>query len=192
MEDHSIDRADLDSPTTEPNSPDPILQSYFRQQLQQRYADPSQTLTTNNGAEVDSTRGSATEQVQPDQEDAYDFRLFTRPSNSGLASIGKSSAPQRITLKSPSPAAGGLDPESGGRPDTYYFTGDTGSELAEQYARAAVSGEDVDEGLKMRWVCCSYAPSRDSGLNQRHRRVWSCHGESASSRPHKLARWWWG
>ncbi len=90
----------------------------------------------------------------PGDEDnaAYEFRLFAgstgnRPSNrpdNGL---------QRITLRSPTPLnsePGFLRPQ---RPDGHYFSGDKSSEMAERFSSVAVSGEQVLEGLKMRWVC---------------------------------------
>ena len=153
MDHGSIDRTDLESPTTEPNSPDPVLESYYLQQLQQRYADPSQALTANGGAESDENYGAAPARVQVDKGEQYEFRLFTRPSASGPASVGISNGPQRVTLRSPSPAGDALGITSKGRPDKYYFAGVTCPELAEQYTRAAVSGQDIKEGLNMRWVC---------------------------------------
>ena len=154
MDDHSIDRADLESLITEPNSPDPVLESYFRQQLQQRYADPSQALAASGGTEVDTVHGATSEQTQGEKGEEYDFPLFARPSASGPASVGLNNGPQRIILRSPSPARDGLSLLSGGRPDKYYFAGDTGPELAEQYTQAAVSGQHIIESLSMRWVCC--------------------------------------
>ena len=147
MSDRSVDRTALDSPTTEPSSPDPVLESRFRQQLQRRYADPFDASVGNDGTDVDGT----VEQAPSDREEEgeYDFRLFARPA---VASIGA----RRITLRSASPAAGRESGLTGrGRPDGYYFTGATGPELAEQYARAAVSSGDVIEGRGVRWVCRS-------------------------------------
>ena len=153
MDDRSIDRTNIESPVTEPNSPDLALESFYRQQLQQLYADPSLAFAAHGGTEPDTACGAAAKQIQDDDVDGYEFRLFTRTSALGPASVGKSNGPQRITLRSPSPAHGGLGFESGGRPDSYYFTGDTGLELAKQYTQAAVSGQDVIEGLKRSWVC---------------------------------------
>lgn len=151
MEDQRIDRTDLlGSPKHEPNSPDPVLESYFRQQLDQLYADPSEALATYGGIEADEISRDIGEQVQ-DEEEEYDFRLFTKPSSLGSTSVGASNIPQRITLKSPSPADDELALAGRGRPDEYYFAGHTDAQLMEQYVRAAVSGQDLIEGLKMRW-----------------------------------------
>ena len=153
MEDRSIDRTNLESSVTEPNSPDPALESFYRQQLQQLYAEPSLAFAADGGTELDTVCGAAAEQLQGDEEDGYEFHLFTRSSALGLASVGTSKGPQRIALRSPSPADSGLGFKSRGRPDSYYFTGDTGLELAKQYAQAAVSGQNVIESLKSSWVC---------------------------------------
>ena len=156
MDDRSIDRTNLESPITEPNSPDPALESFYRQQLQQLYVDPSLASAARDGTESDTARGAAAEQIQDEEGDGYEFHLFTRSSASGLASVGTSNGPQRITLRSPSPADNSLGFASGGRPDDYYFTGNTALELAKQYTQAAVSGQDVIEGLKRSWVCYMY------------------------------------
>ena len=148
-----VNRTDLESPITELTIPDLVLEAHFRQQLQQRYADLSQTLATNDKTQLDATCEADPEQAQNDKGDDYEFRLFTRPSASGLASACKSNGFPRITLRSPSPTDDGLNLTSGGRPNDYYFTGDAAPELAEQYTQAAVSGQDIIEGLRIRWVC---------------------------------------
>ena len=153
MDERSIDRTNLESPVTEPNSPDPAFESFYRQQLQQLYADPSLAFTAHGGTESDTACDTAAEQIQGDEADGYEFHLFTRSFASGLASVGTSNGPQRITLRSPSPADHDLGFTSGGRPDNYYFAGNTGVELAKQYTQAVVSGQDVIEGLKRSWVC---------------------------------------
>lgn len=151
MDNRSIGRADIETSTTEPKSPNPVLETFYRQQLEQLYADPSQTLAS-DGTDHGNVGGATVEQVQGEDEEEYDFRLFTRPSASGPASVGASNILQRIALRSPSPASGESGFTSGRRPDKYYFAGDTGRELTEQYERAAVSGQDIIEGLKIRWV----------------------------------------
>ena len=176
MNDHSIDRTNLESPVTEPSSPDLALESFYRQQLRQLYADPSPAFAAHGETESDTACAAAAEQIQRDDPDGYEFRLFTRSSAWGQASVGTSNDPQRITLRSPSPADGGLGFKIGGRPDNHYFTGDTGPELAKQFAQAAVSGQDVIDGLKRSCVCYMCLLER-SETKFGHRRVWSCHGE---------------
>ena len=153
MGDHSVGRIDLESSTSEPNSPDPVLKSYFRQQLEKLYADPSQALAASDGTQKDKNEQAITENAQDDDDEEYEFHLYRRTLVSGPALNGTSSGPQRIALRSPSPAGDGLYFVNGGRPDGYYFSGGTSAELAEQYAQAAVSGQDIISGLKVRWVC---------------------------------------
>ena len=153
MGDRSIGRIDLDSSTSEPNSPDPVLESYFLQQLEKLYADPSQALAASDGTQKDKDDQAIAENAKDNGDEEYEFRLFRRSLVSGPELIGTSSGPQRIALRSPSPACDGPHFVNGGRPDKFYFSGDTSAELAEQYAQAAVSEQDIISGLKRRWVC---------------------------------------
>ena len=152
MGDRSIGRKDLESSTSELNSPDPVLESYLRQQLEKLYADPSQALAASDGTQEVKNDQAITENAQDNDDEGYEFHLFRRPFVSGPALIGTSSGPQRIALRSPSPAGDGLHFVNGGRPDDYYFSGVTSAELAEEYAQAAVSEQDIISGLKIRWV----------------------------------------
>lgn len=88
----------------------------------------------------------------PDQEEAsYEFRLFARPSGSGLETSESNELP-RVALRSPTPLnsePGFVNPQ---RAEDYYFTGKPSAEQAEQFSRATVSGEQVLKNLGMRWV----------------------------------------
>ena len=154
MENRNIDRTDLDSQHhSEPNSPpDSTLESYFRQRLEQLYAAPPENSDTNNENAVKNDPADVSEQGQCEKKeeeeekdkDEYEFRLFANPA--ALVS-------QRIALRSPSPARlGDLGLAGKGRPDGYYFTGPTSTELKAQYARVAVEGGDIVAGARMRWV----------------------------------------
>lgn len=151
MGDRDIGRMDLESSTSEPNSPDPVLESYFRQQLEKLYADPSQALAASEGTQKDKNDQAIAENAQDRDDEGYEFHLFRRSLLSEPALIGTSSGPQRIALRSPSPADDDPHFVNGGRPDEYYFSGGTSAELAEQYAQAAVSDHDIISGLKTRW-----------------------------------------
>ena len=153
MGDRNIGRMDRESSTSEPNSPDSVLESYLRQQLEKLYADPSEALAASDGTQKDKNDQAIAENAQGDDDDKeYEFHLFRRSLVSGPALNG-TSGPQRIALRSPSPAGDGPHFVNGGRPDEYYFSGNTSAELAEQYAQAAVSEQDIISGLKIRWVC---------------------------------------
>ena len=153
MGDRSIGRKDLESSTFELNSPDPVLESYLRQQLDKLYTDPSQALAASDGTQEDKNDQAITENAQDNDDEGYEFHLFRRSLVSEPALIGTGSGPRRIALRSPSPAGDGPHFVNGGRPDAYYFSGGTSAELAEQYAQAAVSDHDIISGLKTRWVC---------------------------------------
>ena len=153
MSDHSIGRIDSEYSTSEPNSPDPVLESYFRQQLEKLYADPSEASAASDGTQNDKNDQAIAENARDDDGEEYEFHLFRRSLVSGPALIGTSSGPQRIALRSPSPAGDGPHFVNGGRLDEYYFSGDTSAERAEQYAQAAVSEQDIISGLKVKWVC---------------------------------------
>ena len=164
MEGRSITRTDLVSPDPEPNkNPDPILESYCRQRLEELYADSSSSDEALNeekdGNEVNPARRATPLEEAPGDRtngEEYKFRLFARPP---ALSVDASSVHRRmITLRSLSPAVGGnglgrSSSASRGRPDDYYFAGETSAELAAQYAHAATSGQEIIEGLKRRWVC---------------------------------------
>ena len=153
MSDCNISREDIECSLIEPDSPDHVLETYFRQQLEQLYPDSSQAFAAVDGAEISNPGGAAAEQDQCENEREYDFRLFAKPLAPGPKPVGASSVPQRISLRSPSPADGKSGFKNGGRPAKYYFAGGTSPGLAEQYVQSAVSGEDIIEALKMRWVC---------------------------------------
>ena len=154
MGDPRIARTEIGLSDTEPNSPDPVLETYFRQQLELLYADPFQGLAANDATKLGKHDEVTVEQAQCEGEEVYEFRLFTTSSALGPASLGGGDFSHRIALRSPSPAGGGSRFTARGRPDEYYFAGHAGLELAEQYLEAAVSGQDIIDGLKMKWVCC--------------------------------------
>ncbi len=147
----SVRRADLDTGNTssQSHSPDPELETHIREKLRQTYADFT-----------DSERGiqQATETRSPDgdapgfQEDNYEFCLFSKPTHAE-ASATPDKGYQRIALRSPTPTATEPTFLIPRRPDSFYFAGPTTSEQELKFRQAAVSGEDVLEGVKVRWVC---------------------------------------
>jgi len=86
------------------------------------------------------------------EEEEVAFRLFA-PTSSNT----KEGTTQIIRLRSPTP----MDLEPGlvnpVRDRSYFFTGDTSSDLAEEYAIAAVSGEDVRARSQSYWPGSAYA-----------------------------------
>lgn len=78
-----------------------------------------------------------------DEEDEFEFRLFATP--------GKPTTAVRVRVRSPTPAHGEPGFVQPRRSDGYYFTG-SNNEKAEQYRDAAVTGEELVKGLRVRWV----------------------------------------
>ena len=97
------------------------------------------------------------EQNTSHEDEAYSFRLFAKSGVPGPQE-GEEQGPPKISLRSPSPASGEPGFVHTERSVTYYFTGETSAERAEQYRIAAVSGEQLLQGLGTRWVCSPVFP----------------------------------
>jgi len=151
----SVRRTDLESRSSSEGrcSPDPTLETRFRAQLQQSYAEEHQQVGLKD---VEwSSQGKLSSIVEPprdEDEAAYEFRLFAGSSGIG-PSKSQGNGLQRITLRSPTPLNGEPGFIRPQRPEGYYFTGPGSVEQTERFSAAAVSGEQVLEGLKTRWVC---------------------------------------
>lgn len=152
----SVRRTDLESCSSSEGrgSPDPTLETRFRAQLQQSYAEEHQQVRLEHEERPPEGNLSSTDGQPPRDEDeaAYDFRLFA--GSSGVRqSNSQGNGLQRITLRSPTPLNGEPGFIRPQRPEGYYFSGAKSAEQAERFSVAAVSGEQVLEGLKTRWVC---------------------------------------
>lgn len=147
-------RTDLHSQSSseELQSPDPTLEARFHEQLKQAYVDSNPQLEP---IEDDILRGADGSNIGPppgEHEEAYEFRLFAKPSGSGPLKEGCQGL-QRIALRSPTPVnrePGFVEPL---RPEAFHFTGITSAEQVERYQKAAVSGEEILKGMNVRWVC---------------------------------------
>ena len=150
-------RADLRSESSdEYQNPDPTVEARLRGKFEQSYV-----LLQQEGVDEATVadRNTSARGRPIAQEDVYSFRLFATPTRSGF-SESKVEGMQRIALKSPSPARdepGFVNPQ---RADTHYFTGNTSAKQTEQYRKAAVSAEQLLQGLKTKWVCESLCISR--------------------------------
>lgn len=151
----SVRRRDLEyfSSSEGRGSPDPTLETRFRSQLQQSYAEEHHQVALEHGELSPQGNLSSTNEPPRDEDEAaYEFRLFA-----GLSGFGPSESQgnglQRITLRSPTPLNGEPGFIRPQRPEGYYLTGAGSVGQAEQFSAAAVSGEQVLKGLKTRWVC---------------------------------------
>ena len=149
-----VTRADLniEAFSEDDDSIDHALEAQFRDFFESQYVNGTSQSQDSDANRVKDASSRSVEQDPNHEDEAYRFRLFAKPEVPGLREA-QEHGPQRISLKSPSPASGEpgfVNPE---RPATYYFTGETSAERAEQYRTAAVSGEQLLQGLGTRWVC---------------------------------------
>lgn len=151
MQTLEIRRSDRNSDSSdESNSHDPELEARFREQLSRSY-DESVQVEDKDRDGSRSGNGVLAKEVDNEDEEVYEFRLFKKPSGPEISNRSHHIF-QKIALRSPTPESGEPGFLKPRRPDNYYFTGDANAELVEQYQRAAVSGAEILEGLKARWV----------------------------------------
>ena len=126
--------------------PSPVQANYF-ERLETEYV--SSPALEGPAPEVGSINYPGASDHEEDS--AFDFRLFSRSAKVGISgAIGNS--PQRIQLRSPTPQHGDPGFLVSRRPPSYYFFGPGSEQRAHQYAQAAVSGEDILNNSKMKWV----------------------------------------
>ena len=146
---------DLEASSEDHESIDRALEAQLREHFQPQYVNvitQSQDSQTNR---VEDASSNLVERDPNDEDEGYSFRLFARPVVPGLPKA-EEQGPQKISLRSPSPTRGEPGFVKAERPATYYFTGETSEERADQYRQAAVSGEQLLQGRKTRWV--NYGP----------------------------------
>lgn len=140
---------DADSARSSPV--DEALEARFREQFQDLYDTPVVGIApVDEDIAVDDAGVRPLDAVDDEQVEDYEFRLFSG-SNSKEAATSNG-AVQRIAIRSPTPTSGDPGFVNPRRPDNYYFTGPLDSERAEQIAAAAISGEEIFQGLKLKWV----------------------------------------
>lgn len=117
----------------------------LQDQLARIYDSPQEHPELVSDLKDGGDRCEAESQTEHNDEE-YDFRLF--------ASLTDPSKPtrDRITLKSPTPPSGEPGFVKARRSDAYYFTGPLKLELQQQYRQAAISGDQIEQGLITRWV----------------------------------------
>lgn len=147
-------RADLKNEafSEDDDSVDIALEAQFRDFFEPQYVNGTSQSQDSDANRVADASSGLVEQNLNHEDEAYSFRLFARPGAPGLPE-GEEQGLQKISLKSPSPASGKPGFVNTKRPATYYFTGETSAERAEQYRIASVSGEQLLQGLRTRWVC---------------------------------------
>ena len=146
-------RSELDpeASSEDDESIDPALEAQLREYFHPQYVNGTTQSQGSEANRVEDASSNLVEQDLNDENEGYSFRLFARPVVPGLPE-GEEQGPQKISLSSPSPTRGEPGFVKAERPATYYFTGETSEERADQYRQAAVSGEQLLQGLKTRWV----------------------------------------
>ena len=87
------------------------------------------------------------------QEEAFTFRLFARKLGAPTLSSNECSDPPKVVLRSPAPENRSPQFLVSRKSDSHYFTGRFDTAKAEQYREAVVTGEDIIERSRQRWVC---------------------------------------
>ena len=151
---HSVRRGDLESQGTPsaPSSPNQNLETRFREQLEQLYHLEDHSSETAIAANILNGNGvPPKESLQDENNKLYDFRLFAKPIGKE-ESRGVRSDIARIALRTPSPLNGEPGFINPHRPEGYYFTKHPNAEEVQRFHQAAISGEDILEGLRTGWV----------------------------------------
>lgn len=147
---HSILRSELESRSSsvDPADVSPGAEARLYEQLKQSFGEQQQEVTAHDNIEVARNEDA---QAGPtlDGDEAYDFRLFARPSQPG-----KDSETRKIALRSPTPANGQSGFIKPRRPESYYFAQNNSHEDVEKFRIAAMSGDQIFDNLKIRWKGC--------------------------------------
>lgn len=127
------------------------IEARFREQFRELYDTPVTGIApVDEDLAVNDAGVRPVDTVDDDEVADYEFRLFSGPS-SKKAEISDG-VMQRVAIRSPTPTSGEPGFVVPRRPDTYYFTGSLDSIKAGRIAAAAVSGEDIIQGLSLKWV----------------------------------------
>lgn len=87
-----------------------------------------------------------------EEVETFDFRLFSKPTLKPSGSAGTGNTPSKINIRSPSPPVGEPGFVRPHRLSSYYFTGEADSVKKKQFRASAISGRDVIDELRRRWV----------------------------------------
>ena len=149
----SVKRNELYSrpPSHEPSEFDPDLQTHFYDQLGKIYKNETGEPLILQADDAPTLANDQTGESPWEEEEAYEFRLFSAPTSKPSDPQRPHNAPQRIVLRSPTPPSGDPGFINPRRPDTYYFTGPNSPEKSEQYRTAAITAEEIFKGLAVRW-----------------------------------------
>lgn len=140
-------RADLRSESPSSEHSNLNLRWEYREHLTRHYTAPSEPAIYDLEFKDEENKSKDLEQVESNNAEEYEFQLFSKPKQSTQSSITN-----KVILSSPPPRSRSPDFINGRRPDAYYFTGQLKSELQEQYQEAAISSQQLLQGLDSKWV----------------------------------------
>ncbi|MCJ1400561.1 hypothetical protein MMC11_003767 [Xylographa trunciseda] len=150
----SVRREDLYSASvsSRSSSPDEDTKAAIKQQYEDLYQ-PAATGPSSPPTERIETL-DVLDQVDSKEEDAFEFRLFSKPSVGQSSSTEAPAQASRIVLRSPSPVVGEPGFVQPRRPDSYYFTTKATVEKKSAYESVAFSGEAIRAEQLRRWPGC--------------------------------------
>ena len=140
-------RADLRSESPSSEHPNLDLRWEYREYLTRHYTAPSEPAIYDLDCKDEESKSKDPEQVESKDSKEYEFQLFSKPKQATQSIITN-----KVILSSPSPPSKSPGFINGRRPDAYYFTGQLKSELKEQYQEAAISSQQLLQGLDSKWV----------------------------------------
>lgn len=126
----------------------------LREQFERTYSCQQREWSFNVTTAVAVETAAEAIDVHPDDAETFEFRLFSKKSNSKPSSIDGIS--RKIILRSPTPTNTSPGFLIACRPDAYYFT-DVAWSRKERFESAAVTGEEIIKGLEDTWVCADRA-----------------------------------
>ena len=147
---YSVRREDLHSRSPSPQSatPDVALETLFRERFEENYTSAKECGPLQS--EIPAVE--ATVEEPNEEEEAFDFRLFSTSARKPSDSTGAQDTPRKIVIKSPSPVIGESGFTRAPRPESYYFAGASTLERRQQFEQVALSGQEVLKGQDFRYV----------------------------------------
>ena len=150
----SIRRQDLysTSPSPAPSTSDFALRARLQQQCEAVYQLSPSAKETVNAAITASIPSPAVGNVPAQEEEAFEFRLFSKPVLKPNASDQAPNKPSRVFIRSLSPVAGEPGFVQPRRSDNYYFASAPTSEERACFETASISADAIIAEQARRWV----------------------------------------
>lgn len=151
----SIRRQDLysTSPSPTPSTPDPSVRARLRQEYVAAYQLPAPLEEVLSPVVQTIHPTPAVGDIRaPDDDEAFEFRLFSRPVSKPNSSEQACEKPSRILIRSPSPVTGEPGFVQPRRPEKFYFATPPTVEQRARLEAAAVSADAIIAEQAHKWV----------------------------------------